>query len=102
MNEQICLKNTCRQILIIKLTKMNGWNLQKELMSEYSIPCNRRLIIFFGRYSGADIAVVCREALLRPIRRLGSATHFKRVSYLLIYFTVDYVNKFCIGIKSKG
>ena len=33
-------------------------------------------------YSGADIAVVCREALLRPIRRLGSATHFKRVDSL--------------------
>ena len=31
-------------------------------------------------YSGADIGVVCREALLRPIRRLSSSTHFKRVS----------------------
>ncbi|CAF1525606.1 unnamed protein product [Adineta ricciae] len=30
-------------------------------------------------YSGADIGVVCREALLRPIRRLSSATHFKRI-----------------------
>ncbi len=39
------------------------------------------MIIFICSYSGADIAVVCREALLRPIRRLGTATHFKRVSF---------------------
>ncbi|CAF1542347.1 unnamed protein product, partial [Didymodactylos carnosus] len=30
-------------------------------------------------YSGADIAVVVREALLSPIRRLQQSTHFKRV-----------------------
>ncbi|CAF2994986.1 unnamed protein product [Rotaria sp. Silwood2] len=30
-------------------------------------------------YSGVDIAVICQEALLRPVRRLCSATHFKRV-----------------------
>ncbi|CAF1144934.1 unnamed protein product [Rotaria magnacalcarata] len=30
-------------------------------------------------YSGADIDVVCREALVQLIRRLRSATHFKRV-----------------------
>ncbi|CAF3343222.1 unnamed protein product [Rotaria sp. Silwood1] len=35
--------------------------------------------MFIFSYSGADIAVVCREALLRPIRRLGSATYFKRL-----------------------
>ncbi|UJR33321.1 hypothetical protein I4U23_020771 [Adineta vaga] len=33
-------------------------------------------------YSGADIGVVCREALLRPIRRISSATHFKQVPNL--------------------
>ena len=30
-------------------------------------------------YSGADIGVVCREALLRRSRRPISATHFKEV-----------------------
>ena len=42
------------------------------------------------RYSGADIAVVCREALLRPIRRLGSATHFKRV-YIDLLFLLSFI-----------
>jgi SpoVK/Ycf46/Vps4 family AAA+-type ATPase len=39
----------------------------------------------FFSYSGADIAVVCREALLSPIRRIGSATHFKQVGCLTFY-----------------
>jgi vacuolar protein-sorting-associated protein 4 len=38
-----------------------------------------QLALKSDHYSGADIAVVCREALLRPIRRLGTSTHFKRV-----------------------
>lgn len=30
-------------------------------------------------YSGADVSVLVRDALLQPIRRCSSATHFKRV-----------------------
>uniref|UniRef100_A0AAF5CSF0 vesicle-fusing ATPase n=2 Tax=Strongyloides stercoralis TaxID=6248 RepID=A0AAF5CSF0_STRER len=31
-------------------------------------------------YSGADIAILVRDALMQPIRKLQSATHFKRIS----------------------
>jgi len=31
-------------------------------------------------YSGADIGIVTRDALMHPVRRVQSATHFKRVS----------------------
>ncbi|WFD19331.1 Vacuolar protein sorting-associated protein 4 [Malassezia caprae] len=31
-------------------------------------------------YSGADIAVLVREALMQPVRRVMNATHFKRVA----------------------
>lgn len=30
-------------------------------------------------YSGSDIAIVVRDALMQPVRKLLSATHFKRI-----------------------
>lgn len=30
-------------------------------------------------YSGADISIIVRDALMQPIRRVQSATHFKKV-----------------------
>lgn len=36
-----------------------------------------RLLLTFHRYSGSDIAVVVRDALMQPVRKVLSATHFK-------------------------
>jgi len=33
-----------------------------------------------ARYSGSDIAVIVRDALMQPVRKVLSATHFKQVS----------------------
>lgn len=35
-------------------------------------------------YSGADIQVVVRDALMQPVRKVQTATHFRRVSGTLI------------------
>ena len=37
------------------------------------------LLSFPVRYSGSDIAVVVRDALMQPVRKVLSSTHFKRV-----------------------
>lgn len=80
MKEQLCSKHIWARILTIRLKKMNGCNLHKNPSSKYRmIILPRHVFDGICSYSGADIGVVCREALLRPIRRLGSATHFKRV-----------------------
>lgn len=34
----------------------------------------------FVRYSGSDISILVRDALMQPVRKVISATHFKRVS----------------------
>jgi vacuolar protein-sorting-associated protein 4 len=39
-------------------------------------------------YSGHDISIVVRDALMQPVRKLQSATHFKRVSFLYSTFIV--------------
>ena len=31
------------------------------------------------RYSGSDIAIIVRDALMQPVRKVLSATHFKRI-----------------------
>ena len=31
-------------------------------------------------YSGADVGIVVRDALMQPVRKVQTATHFKRVS----------------------
>ncbi|XP_072013912.1 LOW QUALITY PROTEIN: vacuolar protein sorting-associated protein 4-like [Amphiura filiformis] len=40
----------------------------------------RKLAENSPRYSGADISIAVREALMVPVRKVQSATHFKRVS----------------------
>lgn len=37
------------------------------------------LICSHSSYSGSDIAVVVRDALMQPVRKVLSATHFKKV-----------------------
>lgn len=34
-------------------------------------------------YSGADISIIVRDALMQPVRKVQSATHFKKVKQRL-------------------
>lgn len=47
-------------------------------------------------YSGDDISVLVRDALLQPVRKVQTATHFRRVSgYLLVRFRNRILCKTC-------
>lgn len=37
-------------------------------------------------YSGSDLAVVVRDALMQPVRKVLSATHFKEVRVASLFF----------------
>ena len=39
------------------------------------------LLLFFFRFSGSDIAILVRDALMEPVRKVQLATHFKKVSF---------------------
>ncbi|MEQ2213504.1 Vacuolar protein sorting-associated protein 4A [Xenoophorus captivus] len=39
-------------------------------------------------YSGADISIIVRDALMQPVRKVQSATHFKKVQERLSGFNV--------------
>lgn len=41
-------------------------------------------------YSGADIGIIVRDALMQPIRKVQSATHFKKVGKETIMFRKDW------------
>ena len=37
------------------------------------------------RYSGADISIVVRDAMMQPVRKVQQATHFKMVCVIISY-----------------
>lgn len=39
-------------------------------------------------YSGADISIIVRDALMQPVRKVQSATHFKKVRNVYLYFRI--------------
>lgn len=39
------------------------------------------------RYSGADISIVVRDALMEPVRKVQTATHFKVIGF--VFFFID-------------
>ena len=42
-------------------------------------------------YSGADISIIVRDALMQPVRKVQSATHFKKVGLLGVFLRLVLV-----------
>ena len=49
-------------------------------------------------YSGADIGIVTRDAIMQPLRKVQGATHFRQVSLWLFVFVTIFSNIRCQGI----
>lgn len=71
-------------------------------MSVGATPCNLKAADFktLGQmadgYSGSDISIAVQDALMQPVRKIQTATHYKKVS-LEQQFTKLLVLTFCIG-----
>lgn len=50
-------------------------------------------------YSGADISIIVRDALMQPVRKVQSATHFKRVSCPQNKYIFDSPSAEVVGIS---
>lgn len=40
----------------------------------------QQIFLYLFRFSGADISIAVRDALMQPVRKVQTATHFKKVS----------------------
>ena len=49
----------------------------------YVTVVNVFITVCCGRYSGADISIVVRDAMMQPVRKVQQATHFKTVGIML-------------------
>lgn len=47
------------------------------------VPVLMYLFVCCDRYSGADISIVVRDAMMQPVRKVQQATHFKTVGIRL-------------------
>lgn len=55
-------------------------------------------------YSGADISIIVRDALMQPVRKVQSATHFKKVRIFDLSFQIFSKSSFetIIDLSSKN
>lgn len=52
-------------------------------------------------YSGADISIIVRDALMQPVRKVQSATHFKKVKTQLRLCLVFFFLFLCVGAAGR-